>query len=393
MICKVDFPIFKYYPDLIYLDAGATSQIPDKIIKAQVDWYQKYHANVHRGQYQLSVWATNEYETARSIIANHFGVGTKETIFTKSTTEGINHIARSYKKYLNTGDTIVISELEHHSNILPWREIAKEKAVKLKILKVKDGRVDLENAKLSINNRTKIVSIAHISNVFGTIQPVTEIAKIAHQFRAIVIVDGAQAVAHLRVKPWDLGADAYVFSGHKVYGPTGIGVAFIKESLGQKLDHFLLGGEMVESVSKDKYQLKSPPWRFEAGTPNPAGAVALARSIELLDQDFESHQRKLNDIKKNMYEALVKVGTIIYSPKDYDIPLISFNLKGINSDELALALDNCQIALRSGFLCAQPLVTKLSLDGVVRASAGLWNKPEDIENLKKSLLKIKNRPN
>lgn len=385
MLSKNNFPIFKNNPGLVYLDGGATTQKPTEILDVERRWYEKYNANVHRGLYNLSVIATNEYEKARQQIAGYFSVNPKKTIFVRNTTEGLNLIAQSYKKYLKKGDSIVISALEHHSNILPWREIAKNNGVELKVIDIKGGRIDIASAKKLIDERTKIVSIAHVSNVFGTIQPIKEVADIAHGVGAIVVVDGAQAVAHSHVSPWEIGADAYVFSGHKVYGPNGIGVAFIREKLGQKLDHFLLGGEMVESVLDDSFRPKPGPWRFEAGTPNTAGAVALAKALELFYTDFDSHKKKLDRLKNELFKVLSDFGAEIYSPKDVDIPLISFNLPGRKADEVAIALNKHNIAVRSGHLCAQPLTSKLNENGVVRVSAGLWNEPKDTEKFKAGL--------
>lgn len=390
MLNKNDFPIFSNNPKLVYLDAAATSQKPMDVLATERKWYEKYNANIHRGLYNLSALATNEYEKARQQIAGHFSVGTKETIFVRGATEGLNLIAQSYKKYLKEGDSIAISALEHHSNILPWREIAKEKKCELKIIDIKDSRIDLKSAGRLIDQRTKIVSIAHVSNVFGTIQPIKEIANIAHSVGAIMVVDGAQAVAHTQVDLVGLlgEVDGYVFSGHKVYAPNGIGVAFIKERLGQKLDHFLLGGDMAESVQSDSYRLKPAPWRFEAGTPNTAGAVALAKALELFYGDFNNHKKKLDHLKDRLYKGLKGLKSEIYCPEDVDIPLISFNLPGKKADEVAITLNNHDIAVRSGYLCAQPLTSKLNPNGVVRVSAGLWNNEEDVERFVKALLNI-----
>lgn len=386
MLSKKSFPLFNNYPDLIYLDGAATSQTPQVVLDIEREWYEKYNGSTHRGLYKLSVVATNEFEKARLKIAAMFGVLPRETVFTKNTTEGINLIADSYKKYLKSGDSIVISALEHHSNILPWMDIAKEKGAQIKIIPVKDGRISLEGAKRLIDDRTKIVSIAHISNVFGTIQPVKDVAKLALKAGAIMVVDGAQAAPHLSVKPWEIGADCYVFSGHKVYAPNGVGVVFVRQPLAQRLDHFWLGGGTVEQVTESRYKLRPSPWRFEAGTQNSAGAVALGKALEVMHQDLEKHQNKLGWLKTKLYSALTEVGAEIYSPKDLDIPLISFNIKVKRADKIALALDGENIAVRSGYLCAQPLVSQLCPDGVVRASAGLWNDLEDIDKLKTALV-------
>lgn len=388
MLTRKDFPIFTTHKDLIYFDSGATSQIPKEILNEQIKWYENYNANPHRGLYGLSVWATNEYENARQSIANSFEVKPSETVFVRNTTEGLNLIALGYKKYLKRGDSIVISQLEHHSNILPWVQLAKETGSVLKVIKTVNGRISTDHAEQIIDKRTKIVSISHISNVFGTIQPLKKIAEIARRTDSIVIVDGAQAATHLKIQPWKLGADAYVFSGHKVYAPNGIAVVFIQEQLSQKLDHYLLGGDMVDSVNGLDYKLKSAPWRFEAGTPNSSGAVCLAKALTLLHSDYDNNKNKLDNLKNMIYRVLVSSNSKIYSPSDLDIPLISFDLVNIDADKLAIFLDDNNIAIRSGFLCAQPIVEKLNIRGVARISAGLWNEVSDVQALKTSLKQL-----
>lgn len=386
MLSKNDFPIFDTHPNLIYLDGAATAQVPTGVIDAVDKWYAQSNANVHRGLYSLSISATDEFERARHTIADYLNIKPAECIFVRNTTEGMNSIARTYSQFIKPHNSIVISELEHHSTILPWREVARQTGAKLKIIPVHNGLVRMVDTQKYIDATTAVVIISHVSNVFGTIQPIKEIADYAHSCNATVIVDGAQAVAHLPVHPWEIGADAYVFSGHKMYGPQGVGVACLTEKLEQKLDQFLLGGDMVESVSSDTTILKSAPWRFEAGTPNAPGAVGLARAFKLLSHD--DNWKKLHDLSHLLQKVIHIPGVVVHSPHDDGIPLVSFSVPDKHPDDVALALNEKNIALRSGYLCAQPITSKLDPNGVVRASAGLWNTKEDIEKFSMSLKKI-----
>lgn len=388
MLVKKDFPIFDTRPNLIYLDCAATSQVPEAVIDAVDNWYKQFHANVHRSLYSQSIKATDYYERSRLRIANMFNVKPNETIFVRNTTEALNLLSFGLQNKIKAGDSIVISQLEHHSNILPWRRLSKDTGAKLLVIPCCNGRINLIDAEKMIDKTTKIVAIAHASNVFGTLQPIKEIANIAHKVNAIMIVDGAQAVPHVQVNPWDLGADAYAFSGHKAYGPTGIGVVFIKQSLSQKVEPFLLGGDMVDTVNDINYRLKTMPWRFEAGTPNSAGTIGLAKALELLDKDRETQQEYLDKLKKEVVSILNINNAKIISPQDAELPIISFTLPKYKADDLALKLDDYNIAIRSGYMCAQPLVDKISSTGLARISLGLWNTRSDILALDTALKKI-----
>ena len=385
MLSKNDFSIFKYHPDLVYLDAAATSQKPQAVIDAISEWYQKYNSNIHRSNNRLSIIATNEYEKARSKIADYFNVNINETVFIKNTTEGINILALGLSKHIKEGDNIIISQLEHHSNLLPWRVLARQKKAKLQIVKIKNTRIDWEDFANKIDTRTKIISLTHASNVLGTLQPIDKIANIFQKLGnkdTVVIIDGAQAVPHLQVDLRGLlgnGVDAYVFSGHKVYGPTGIGVMFITNKLAQKIGMVFYGGEMVEIVNENNEKYSQLPWRMEAGTPNISGAIGLAKALELFYQDFEKHQKYLEDLKKQLIRGLTKIGVKLISPLDCELPIISFVVPNKKPSEITFELDNENIAVRAGFLCAQPLVEKLNKDGVIRVSLGLWNTKEDID--------------
>lgn len=386
MLSKKDFPLLQTHSNLIYLDGAATSQVPTGVCSVVDNWYESSNANVHRGLYSLSISATDGFERARHTIADYLSIKPSECVFVRNNTEGMNTLAMTYKKYIKPFHSIVISELEHHSTILPWRAIALETGATLKIIPVHDGIIRFADVKKIIDAKTSIVIISHVSNVFGTVQQVKEIADYAHSFGATVVVDGAQAVAHMPVHPWELGADAYVFSGHKMYGPQGIGVVCMTATLEQKLDHFLLGGDMVESVSSDSTILKSAPWRFEAGTPNAPGAVGLAQAFKLLSHD--DNWKKLHDLSHLLHKVIHIPEVVVHSPRDDGIPLVSFFVLGKHPDDVALTLNENNIAVRSGYLCAQPITSKLDPNGVVRASAGLWNTKEDIEKFGEVLKQI-----
>ena len=390
MLAKIDFPIFKNNPNLVYLDAAATAQKPLPVIRTVSKYYESYNANVHRSSYKLGVQSTSLFENSRNSIAGLFGVKNNEIVFTSGATQGLNILALGLKKYIKTGDNIVISALEHHSNLLPWRALAREKKAEIRVIKIINGRIDLKDAKEKINERTKIVAVAHASNVFGTVQPIEKISRIAKKNNAILIVDGAQAVAHLTphkqtpgVCLW--GVDAYVFSGHKAYGPTGIGVLIITNQLAQKIAPVFYGGEMVDFVDDKSERYAGLPQVLEAGTPNISGAIGLAKGLEILYSDPENFEY-LNKLNIYLKAKLSKINNIeLYSPVDCELPIISFNIKGYEAKKISSILDDYYIAVRAGYLCAEPLVRSLSATGVVRVSLGLWNTKKDVDKLIKVL--------
>ncbi len=390
---KQDFPILKtkvYGKELIYLDSGSTSQKPKYVIDAINRYYNSFNSNVHRGIYKISVEATREYEETRDVVRKFINANsTKEIIFTKNATEAINLITNSYTKFLKKGDEILLTEIEHHSNIVPWQIIAKERGFKLRYLKLKDNGI-LEDIKL--NKNTKLISITHMSNVLGTINDIKKIAKLAHENDAIIVVDGAQSIPHLKVDVKDLDADFYVFSGHKMLAGTGIGVLYGKEALLEKMDPFLAGGDMIKEVTLEGTQYNDLPWKFEAGTQNIEGIISLKAAIEYLNKiGMENIHKHEIELTKYALEKLPKLRNIeIYGPIDYTKKgaIIAFNLKGIHAHDVATIVDEEGIAIRSGHHCCQPLMDRLKISASCRASFYLYNSKEDIDKLVIALEKV-----
>ncbi len=380
---------------LIYLDNGATSLTPDVVINAMNKYYKEYNANVHRGTYFASEKATREYEFARKKIAQFINAKTREIIFTKGTTESLNLLAYSLSADLKKGDEIVLSQMEHHSNLVPWQQLAKQKGFVVTYIEVSDeGRLNMAHARKIITDKTKIVSVAHVSNVLGTINDMHEIAKIAHNKGALFVIDGAQAVPHLPVDVKDIDCDFYCFSGHKMMGPTGIGVLYGKEELLEKMRPFLYGGDMISEVSFTDSSWNELPWKFEAGTPNIAGAIGIGAAVDYLTnigmENVEAYEREL------LSYALEKLkhikGVILYGPKEAKdrSGVISFTLKGVHSHDVSAILDREGIAIRGGHLCAMPLVKEvLGVHDVCRASFSFYNTTKDVDVLVQGIEKVK----
>lgn len=384
-----DFPILQEKVNgkrLIYLDNTATTQKPNVVIDAMNEYYKKENANVHRGVYLLAQRATEAYERAHEIVARFINASFEEVIFTKGTTESINLLAYSLAHTLQKGDEIVLSEMEHHSNIVPWQQVAKRKGAKIRYIPLtKDFRLDMEKAKELITEKTKIVSVTHLSNVLGTINPVKELAKFAHNVGALMIVDAAQSVPHFPVDVKDLDCDFLCFSGHKMLGPTGIGVLYGKKEHLETMEPFLFGGDMISEVTYEDATWNDLPWKFEAGTPNIAEAVGLAKAIEYL-QSIGMENIQAHDIYLTNYalEQLGKIrGVTIIGPKDKENrgAIISFTIENIHPHDLAEILNRHGIAVRGGHHCAMPLHQKLGLTGTTRASFYVYNTKEDIDAL------------
>ncbi len=381
---KDDFPILKN--GLIYLDNSATTQKPRKVIEAVKEYYENDNANVHRGIYKLAQKSTVLYEKAHEVVAKFIGAEFEEIIFTKGSTEGLNLLAYSLGKNLQPGDEIVLSEMEHHSNLVPWQQLAMEKGLVLKFIPLtKDYKLDLIKAQGLITTKTKIVSVVHMSNVLGTINPVQEIAEIAHRVGALMIVDAAQSVPHLPIKVKELHCDFLVFSGHKMCGPTGIGVLYGRKKLLEKMPPFLYGGDMIREVTFENSTWNDLPWKFEAGTPNMAGAVGLMAAIEYLqNMGMENIAAHGKEVTKYALEKLREIaGLTIIGPQTIENrgPVISFTLEGIHPHDLSEMLDKEQIAVRGGFHCAMPLFSKLGIDGSSRASFYIYNTTKDVDAL------------
>jgi len=393
------FPILNQevngYP-LVYLDSAATSQKPVQVIEALKKYYEFDNSNVHRGVHTLGNRATESYEGAREKVRNFISAkSTQEVIFMRGTTTALNTVAQSYgESNVQEGDEIVITYMEHHSNIIPWQQLAKEKGAILKYVDLEeDGTLSLEKVRETITQRTKIVSIMYVSNVLGTMNPIKEITQIAHENGAIMVVDGAQAAPHLRIDVQDLDCDFFAFSGHKMCGPTGIGVLYGKKELLEKMEPVEFGGEMIDFVGLYDSTWKELPWKFEGGTPIIAGAVGLAAAIDFLEEigldEIEKHEHELAAYAMDRMATIN--GLTIYGPKDPGnrAGIVTFNVNDVHPHDLATVLDMNGIAVRAGHHCAQPLMKWLDVSATARASFYLYNTEEDIDKLVEGLAKTK----
>ena len=394
---RKDFPILDQIVNdepLVYLDNAATTQKPKAVLEAVNRYYQEDNANVHRGVHTLAERATASYEAARETVRRFINASsTKEVLFTRGTTTGLNWIGRFAEEILEEGDEVLISIMEHHSNILPWQEACRKTGAKLVYVYLKDGGLDLEDFRKKLTDRTKFVSIAHASNVLGVINPVQEIAQLAHEKGAIVVVDGAQSVPHMKIDVQTLDADFFVFSGHKMAGPTGIGVLYGKEQYLNQMSPIEFGGEMIDFVYEQSATWKELPWKFEAGTPNMAGAIGLAAAIDYLEAiGMDAIERHEQDVIAYVFPKLQAIeGLNIYGSQDLAkrSGVISFNLGDLHPHDLATALDYEGVAVRAGHHCAQPLIQYLEVPATARASFYLYNTKEDCDKLVEALIKTK----
>ncbi|GAE30284.1 cysteine desulfurase [Halalkalibacter hemicellulosilyticus] len=378
---------------LVYLDSAATSQKPVQVIEALDRYYREYNSNVHRGVHTLGTHATDGYEGAREKVRSFINASsTAEIIFTRGTTTAINTVASSYgRSQLTEGDEIVITPMEHHSNIIPWQQVAKATGATLKYVKLHpDGTIDLDDLEEVLSTNTKIVSVMHVSNVLGVVNPVKEIAKMAHQKGAIMIVDGAQSAPHFKVDVQDLDCDFFAFSAHKMCGPTGIGVLYGKKELLEKMEPIEFGGEMIDFVGLQDSTWKELPWKFEGGTPIIAGAIGLGAAIDFLEEiGLDEIARHDHDLAQYAAERLTDIeGMAIYGPKQRT-GLVTFNIDDVHPHDVATVLDTEGIAVRAGHHCAQPLMKWLDVTATARASFYLYNTKEDIDALVAGLVKAK----
>ena len=394
---RKDFPILDQIVNdepLVYLDNAATTQKPKAVLEAVNRYYQEDNANVHRGVHTLAERATASYEAARETVRRFINASsTKEVLFTRGTTTGLNWIGRFAEEILEEGDEVLISIMEHHSNILPWQEACRKTGAKLVYAYLKDGGLDLEDFREKLTDRTKFVSISHASNVLGVINPIQELAQLAHEKGAIMVVDGAQSVPHMKIDVQKLDADFFVFSGHKMVGPTGIGVLYGKEHYLNQMSPVEFGGEMIDFVYEQSATWKELPWKFEAGTPNMAGAIGLAAAIDYLEaigmDAIEHHEQ---DLIAYVFPKLQAIeGLKIYGSQDLAkrSGVISFNLGDLHPHDLATALDYEGVAVRAGHHCAQPLIQYLEVPATARASFYLYNTKEDCDKLVEALIKTK----
>ncbi|MCG2351613.1 cysteine desulfurase [Staphylococcus epidermidis] len=393
-----DFPILEQKVNnkrLAYLDSTATSQTPVQVLNVLDDYYKRYNSNVHRGVHTLGSLATDGYENARETVrrfinAKYF----EEIIFTRGTTASINIVAHSYgDAHISEGDEIVVTEMEHHANIVPWQQLAKRKNATLKFIPMtKDGELQLDDIKATINDKTKIVAIAHVSNVLGTINDVKTIAKIAHEHGAVISVDGAQSAPHMALDMQDIDVDFYSFSGHKMLGPTGIGVLYGKKELLQNMEPVEFGGDMIDFVSKYDATWADLPTKFEAGTPLIAQAIGLAEAIRYIENlGFNAIHQHEKELTEYAYEQMLTIdGLEIYGPpKDRRAGVITFNLADIHPHDVATAVDTEGVAVRAGHHCAQPLMKWLGVSSTARASFYVYNTKEDIDQLVQALKQTK----
>ena len=390
---RKDFPIFANR-DIAYLDNGATTQKPIQVINAVKEFYEKYNANPHRGAYTLSLEATEKYENARTKVAKFINAKHREEIiFSKNATESLNLIAYSYgMEGLKSGDEVTISIMEHHSNLVPWQKITKATGSKLNYMYINDEfEIPEEEIKKKITNKTKIVGITHVSNSLGTINDVKKIIKYAHKMGAVVIVDGSQSIPHMKIDVQELDADFFVFSGHKMLSPLGIGVLYGKKALLEKMTPFLMGGDMIEYVYEQDTTFAEVPYKFEAGTQNVEGAVGLDAAIDYIENiGYDKIQEIEQDVVSYAREELSKLDflSLYLTPnKENHSSVISFNIKGIHPHDIASILDTEGVCVRSGNHCTQPLMRYLKIDSTCRASFYFYNTKEDVDRLVKALNK------
>ncbi len=391
-----DFPILKetiYNKPLVYLDNAATTQKPQVVLDKLMEVYTKYNANIHRGVHFMSNKATTETETARKIIQQFLDApNSHEVIFTRGATEGINLVAQSFgEQFVHPGDEIIVSEMEHHSNLVPWQLMAEKRGATLKKWPfTQAGELELPVLEKLISNKTRIIAVTHVSNSLGTINSVKEIIEIAHKRNVPVLIDGAQAVQHLAVDVQKLDCDFYVFSGHKIYGPTGIGVVYGKEQWLNQMPPYQGGGEMIESVSFEKTTFNQLPYKFEAGTPNYVDTIALAEAIKYVNElgieNIAAYESEL--LIYGQTKLLTIPGLEIIGNAWNKASVISFNLKGLHPFDVGTILDKMGIAVRTGTHCTEPVMQHFGIPGTVRASFAFYNTKQEIDELYKGLLKV-----
>ena len=401
MSYKQHFPIFENNPELVYLDSAATTQKPKQVIDAINKFYQSENANIHRGLYNLSIEATKKYEEARKTISRFINADENEIIFTSGTTHSINLLvytidSLTLEEKQKGVNEIVLSEMEHHSNLVPWQQLAKHFGYKLKFIPITDNfELDYEKAKEIITDKTAILSITHVSNALGTINNVKQLITLAKEKNpnAITIVDAAQSIQHIKTDVKELNCDFLVFSGHKLYGPMGIGILYGKKQILEKLRPFYFGGDMITSVTLENSEFQNPPAKFEAGTQNIASVIALGESIKFINSlginQISKQEQELKNYVLNKLKYIKNIEIYHSSNLDNTSGIISFNLKNIHSHDVASLLNDYNICIRAGHHCCMPLMTKLGITGTARISLGIYNTKEDIDKLIESLIKIR----
>ena len=393
---REDFPILSrtvYDKPLVYLDNAATTQKPLCVLDAMRDEYLNVNANVHRGVHYLSQQATDLHEAARETVRRFVNASSvNEIVFTRGTTEGLNLVASSFcEEFMHEGDEVIVSVMEHHSNIVPWQLQAAKRGIAIRVIPMNEcGDIDMDAYKAMFNERTKLVSVAHVSNVLGTINPVKEITRIAHEHSVPVLVDGAQSTPHFRVDVQDIDCEFFVFSGHKMYGPTGIGVLYGKESWLDRLPPYQGGGEMIESVTFEKTVFEKLPFKFEAGTPDYVATHGLATAINYIESigidNISAHEKELTGYCMKKLSEID--GMRIFGTSAHKDAVVSFLVRDIHHLDMGTLLDRLGIAVRTGHHCAQPLMDRLGIQGTVRASFALYNTKEEIDILANGIARV-----
>ncbi|WP_264535825.1 aminotransferase class V-fold PLP-dependent enzyme [Flavobacterium sp. N1736] len=393
---RADFPILTQKVNgkpLVYFDNGATSQKPQIVIDAEVRYYQEINANIHRGVHTLSQLATDAYEASRGKVKEHINAKfAHEVLFTSGTTHGINLVTNGFASILKPGDEIIVSSLEHHSNIVPWQMLCEKTGATLKVIPMnEDGELILEAFDALLSENTKVVTVNHISNALGIINPIKYIIEKAHAVGAAVLIDGAQAVPHLKPNVQDLDCDFYAFSGHKMCGPTGTGILYGKEAWLNKLPPYQGGGEMIKEVTFEKTTYADLPHKFEAGTPNIAGGIVLGTAIDYLNNiGFENIQQYENELLEYATKQLLEIeGLKIYGTGKNKASVVSFNIDGIHPYDVGSIIDKLGIAVRTGHHCAQPIMNFFCIPGTIRASFSFYNTKEEIDSMVEAVKKAK----
>lgn len=394
---KQDFPILDQVVNdepLVYLDNAATTQKPRQVLERLQSYYEQDNANVHRGVHTLAERATRDYEVSREKVRAFINASTtEEIIFTRGTTTSLNWLSQYAIDVLQPGDEVLISVMEHHSNLIPWQEACRKTGAKLVYAYLKEGQLDLDDFYDKLGPQTKLVSLAHVSNVLGSIAPIKDIAERVHAMGGLLVVDGAQAIAHMPVDVQELDCDFYAFSAHKAYGPTGLGVLYGKKALLEQMRPVEFGGEMIDFVYEQSASWKELPWKFEAGTPNIAGVIAFGVAVDYLTaigmDKVASHEEDLMAYLLPKLQALPELTVYGPSQANQRAGVIAFNLDNLHPHDLATALDYEGVAVRAGHHCAQPLLKYLEVPATVRASFGLYNSREDCDKLIESLIKAK----
>jgi cysteine desulfurase/selenocysteine lyase len=395
---KLDFPILKREINgkpLVYLDSGATSQKPGVVLDSERQYYENHNANVHRGAHTLGDEATQLYQDAREKIANFIGTKSEEVIFVRNTTEAINLVAYSWgMDNLKEGDVIVTTLMEHHANLVPWQQVAKRTGARVEVVGLtEDGLLDMDDYEKKLKLKPKMVTFAHVSNALGTINPVKEMTKLAHKVDALVLVDGAQAVPHMHVDVSEIGCDFYAFSGHKMLGPMGIGVLWGRKEILEKMSPFLTGGGMINEVYTDHSTWAEGVEKFEAGTPNVAGAVGLTRAIDYLDnlglENVREHDQMITEYTLEKLKSLENLKILGTKNPELRSGSVSFEYTGVHAHDVATILDSEGVAVRSGHHCTMPLHNHLGVMASVRASFNVYTTKEDIDSLVTALTKVR----